>query len=331
MRTISLIGLVYAATYGGLLETRAQDHEQKRAYHAGADASIILRCIDQDGQPVADAVVSSALYPDGSLINAIVNNGNTDSNGLFAIKGKTNGEYSFGLTKSGYYKTRMVRHLSREKAATVISGRWQPYGMTNTVVLKRIVNPVAMHVKWNSLKNFFPSQGMLYGYDMEAGDWVKPFGKGIVADFHARHERRTGAKPLDITTSLTLLFTNAMDGAYCMKADTSGSAMKTVIRANTNALYLKEFVFTYERTPGKVRTNTYPTLADYFVLRTRTEVDEHGAIKRAHYAKIVGKCGVAKSDRFDFFYYFNPNTNDPNLEADTTRNLLNPRDLGFAP
>ena len=77
MRTISLVGLVCVATFGGLLETQAHEREQKGVYHAAADASIILRCIDQDGQPVSEATVSSALYPDGSFVNAIVNNGTT--------------------------------------------------------------------------------------------------------------------------------------------------------------------------------------------------------------------------------------------------------------
>ena len=53
MRTISLVSLVCVATFGGLLETQAQEREQKGVYHTAADASIILRCIDQDGQPVS--------------------------------------------------------------------------------------------------------------------------------------------------------------------------------------------------------------------------------------------------------------------------------------
>ena len=32
-----------------------------------------------------------------------------------------------------------------------------------------------------------------------------------------------------------------------------------------------------------------------------------------------------------FTSYFNPETNNTSLEADTSRNLLNPRDLGFPP
>ena len=71
MRAISLVGLVCAATCGGLLETRGQDHKQNKA-SPGAEACIILQCIDQTGQPVSEAAVSSALYPDGSFVNAIV-------------------------------------------------------------------------------------------------------------------------------------------------------------------------------------------------------------------------------------------------------------------
>ena len=328
MNRLLLVGMLLIT----LKASRADDvSELRRAKYHGADAKVILRCVTQDGHTVSNATVSSGFTPDGSFERAVACNGMTDEHGIYSVTGKSNGELMFAITKEGYYRTQGHEFLHKHPDVFVSNGRWQPYGMTNTVVLRRKVHPVAMYVKWNSPKNIFPSQGVFYGYDMEAGDWVKPFGKGIVADFHACHERRIGARPLDIASTLSLRFTNAMDGAYCMKADASGSAMKTVMRADTNALYMKEFVFNYERTPEMVSKNTYPTVADYFVLRTRTEIDEHGTLKKAHYAKIVGKCEVAKSDRFDFIYYFNPNTYDPNLEADTSRNLLNPRDLGFPP
>ena len=50
----------------------------RQARIRGAEAKITLVCVDQDGNPVSNAVVSTALYPDGSFKNAIVANGHTD-------------------------------------------------------------------------------------------------------------------------------------------------------------------------------------------------------------------------------------------------------------
>jgi hypothetical protein len=247
------------------------------------------------------------------------------------MEGKTNGEFSFTLEKHGYYKTREDKYLFHLPDVSVSGGRWQPYGMTNMVVLKRQVNPVAMCVKRNSRQDIFPGRNQLYGYDMQVGDWVKPWGKGKQADFHLSYEREDKGAYLDIKTVLTLVFTNAFDGVYEAKADGTGSAMNVVYNADTNAVYKKQLIFVYDRTTNKIMTDTCLSKGDYLVLRTRSECDEDGNLKKAHYAKIRDQFDVGRKDDLWMVYYFNPNENDPNLEADTTKNLLNPKDLGFAP
>jgi len=69
---------------------------------------------------------------------------------------------------------------------------------------------------------------------------------------------------------------------------------------------------------------------EYLVLRVRSETDKDGRLVKANYAKLYAPLFVAKYG-FLISSYFNPEINSPSLEADTTKNLLNPRDLGFAP
>jgi len=71
------------------------------------------------------------------------------------------------------------------------------------------------------------------------------------------------------------------------------------------------------------------------ILRTRTRLDKEGRLVGAYYGKIYGPLRFGFSfdapGEMKILHYLNPNENDPNLEADTSRNLLNPKDLGFAP
>ena len=187
----------------------------KHARRYGAEARIVLRCIDQDGNVVTNAAVSTALYPDGSFENAIVGNGTVDTNGCFVMQGKANGEFSFTVKKEGYYKTREVKHLFHIPFISVSSGRWQPYGMTNTVVLKRKVNPVAMCVKSDREGILPPVKNEFIGFDLEKGDWVKPHGKGMHADLNLKYEYEAGAVPLlHYRGAVFFAFTNKYDGAY---------------------------------------------------------------------------------------------------------------------
>jgi hypothetical protein len=330
MRAISLAGLVYVAMCGVVLEARAQDSSPYMA-SPSAEASIILRCIDQTGQPVSEAAVSSALYPDGSFVNAIVNNGNTDSNGCFAMKGRTAGEYSFGLTKNGYYKTRMVRHLSREKAASVVSGRWQPYGMTNTVILKRIVNPVAMYAfDYMAGHALIPKVSEPLGFDLMAGDWVAPYGDGTVPDFDVTYLRDGEGREYS-TLELVLSTHSPFAGFVKIKSD-NYSAFKSPHHADTNAVYEREIRFSFKKQPygkgGHRYVDGQMTADECIILRTRTRLDRDGRLAGAHYGKIYGPMyfGVARNapGSVKMLHYLNPTENDTNLEYDPGRNLLHP-------
>ena len=302
----------------------------KHARRYGAETRIVLRCIDQDGNVVTNVAVSTALYPDGSFGNAIVRNGPVDTNGCFVMQGKTNGEFSFTVKNEVYYKTREVKYLFNIPAVTVSSARWQPYGMTNTVVLKRKVNPVAMCVKSDRKGILPPVKKEYIGFDLEKGDWVKPHGKGVHADLCLKYEYEAGAVPLlHYRGAVFFAFTNKYDGAYVMKKD-AFSSFKSVYQADPNAVYRQEFAFVYDRLSGAIKKNSNFPESEYLIIRTRSQTDENGNLISSNYAKIYGPVTTSEGG-IHIEFYFNPNENDPNLEADTTKNLLNPRDLGFAP
>ena len=306
------------------------EDKMKHARRYGAEAHIVLRCVDQDKHSVSNAHVSAGLYPDGSFENALCFNSYTDTNGVFEMKGKTNGEVTYEVKKNGYYNTLEQKFLFKLPDVSVSHSRWQPYGMTNTVVLKRMINPVAMCVKRERDRIKPPVKDEHIGFDFEKGDWVSPHGKGIVADINMKYGYEAGKIPvLHYRGSVSFSFPNPLDGAYAMKKEPF-SALVSVYRADTNAVYQREWTFTYDRLSGVRKEDTRFPESDYLVLRTRSKTDEDGNLVSAHYAKIYGPISAGGGGIY-LSFHFNPNENDSNLEADTTKNLRNPRDLGFAP
>ena len=125
------------------------------------------------------------------------------------------------------------------------------------------------------------------------------------------------------------------DGFYLARKDGTGSQFKCIYEADTNRIYETEIEFSYERLIDPVSgrsayKNKMLEPDEYLVLRIRSETDEEGRLIKANYAKICAPLFAAFYG-FQITTYFNPNENDPNLETDTSRNLLNPKDLGFAP
>ena len=64
--------------------------------------------------------------------------------------------------------------------------------------------------------------------------------------------------------------------------------------------------------------------AEMLVFRVRTVIDDMGTIGSARYGKIYGPIEYGGQDQhLRFAYYFNPTSNDRNLEFDPNRNLFN--------
>ena len=328
--------MLMVVTIGMNVWADSAEDKMKHARRYGAEAHIVLRCVDQDGGIVTNAHVSAGLYPDGSFENALCFNSYTDTNGVFVLKGKTNGEFTYEMKKNGYYTTREQKFLFKLPDVSVARGRWQPYGMTNTVVLKRMINPVAMHVHQGTDRLAVPKRDEWTGFDLEHADWVAPYGKGKREDFQVFFR-------VDVTSAsggfskfaLTLRFPKPFDGMYLMEKDNRGSVFQTIYEADTNRVYDSERTFTYERgmDEEKRKAVTQDHLLkenEYLVLRVRSETDKDGKLIKANYAKLYAPIFAAKYG-FLITSYFNPEENSPSLEADTTKNLLTTRGGNFAP
>ena len=326
MRT--MLGLLLAAW---AWSTGARTPEEIHALTHGAKAKCVLRLVDERGAIVTNATVLGNFNMNDD--KGYPFSGVTDTNGIFVAGGKCVGDWHYAVKRDGYYKTDGSCRYFDPVTIALSDGRWQPYGATNTVVLKRKVNPVAMCVRPNreGLTPLVPpSRNEYIGFDLEKGDWVNPHGKGIHADLNVKYEYEAGRIPvLHYRGAVFFAFTNKFDGAYVMKKD-SFSVFGSGYQADTNAVYRQEIAFVYDRLSGTLKENSKFPASDYLVLRTRSKTDDKGNLLSANYAKIYGPISAGSGGIYMGFY-FNPNENDPNLEADTTKNLLNPRDLGFPP
>ena len=335
MRVLAIIAATCAFVSIAWAEISLEERKKRGTYHAVAQAKIVLRCIDQYGQTVSNVTVSSGVTLDGNPETTVQIKGETDKDGCFAVEGRSNGELGYYCIKKGFYDTWEVKQLSKFSNVYVSNGRWEPYGLTNTVVLKRKVDPVAMYAADRG-RNYtlIPQAGEPLGFDLTVGDWVSPHGRGKARDFDVTYIR-DGEGRAFTSQELILSVRDPFAGFKKVSCDTY-SAFKSPYRANTNAVYEKEIRFSFKRPGGTGGYIDGQMKADEcIVLRTRTRLDEDGRLIGAHYGKIYGplRFGVSLEapGEMKILHYFNPNENDPNLEADTTKNLLNPRELGFAP
>ena len=298
-----------------------------RAREKGALGAVTFSVVDDRGQSVSDATIRAAFWNHEQKGHDFEKT--TDENGLVALQDTCVGDLNFSVTKDGYYDTRLRYWFFKARFECVENGRWAPWNPTIEIVLKRKVNPVAMHVKPKLKKVKPPVSNTWIGFDFQVCDFVEPYGKGVSTDLLMNYEFIPGESILYYRGVTSLLATNAWEGVYKAKLDGS-SIMQTVYSADTNAVFQQAMSFSYNRPVDKVEEDTRLKDDEYLVVRIRSRTDANGNLISAHYVKLVGTIEADEGGIW-FASYFNPNENDPNLEADTSRNFLNPHDLGFAP
>ncbi|MFA7369058.1 MAG: hypothetical protein WC334_05370 [Kiritimatiellales bacterium] len=310
---ICLLGIVTLNT------VFAQTREDR---FARARATIQVR--DQDGILVPDARVGGWFLDTHHPQEGRLVDGATDTNGCCVLEEDTSGRLSCTVQKDGYYLTRddyKNWYVSwRPNDTHIENRRWQPWNPTLNVVLKKIKNPIPMYAK--NLNLGVPEFKKQLGFDLEKGDWVAPYGKGVASDFvfYATLDERG---PRDSDYSLLLTFPNEKDGIQTFEGPVllEGSQLWSGYMAPESG-YLSEWKQFQKRRPETGRTNNVDRNRKYY-FRIRTKLDEQGNIISAQYGKIYG-------DFLNFTYYLNPTSNDRNVEFDPEKNLLDPNDR-FAP
>ena len=298
-----------------------------RARDKGALGAVTFSVVDDRGQSVPGATVKAAFWNHGKEGHDFEKA--TDENGLVALQDTCVGDLVFSITKDGHYDTLLRYWFFKAHFDCAENGRWIPWNPTIEIVLKRKVNPIAMYVKPKLKKIKPPVNNTWIGFDFQVCDFVEPYGKGATADLLMKYEFTSGKNILYYRGVASLLATNAWDGIYKAKLDQS-SVMQTAYLASTNAVFQQAMSFSYDRPADKIEEDTRLKDDEYLVARIRSLTDAEGNLVSAHYVKMIGTIEADEGGIW-FTYYFNPNVNDPNLEADTSINLLNPRDLGFAP
>ena len=297
-----------------------KDQAMKDAIRNGAIAKICYRVVDDEGEPVSNAVAhvwfsSYSRHQDDANWKVL-----TDANGMFTVEHRTNESLDCGFDKDGYYHSsdQILFRERKDVSPKVVDGKWQPYGETRTVVLKKIRNPQPLVDSGGKKCVRYPEDGVWNGFDLEKFDWCKPMGCGVVSDMMIRFTRK---EMLDgFIKTMDVSFTNNQySGAYEMATD-GFSEMSTVYHADRNATFNNSLSYRFVR--DKKGSHCYDLSRDkYLVFRVRPVLDENGNLVSAHYGRISGSW---------LFYerigmkigpvLFNPTPNDTNLEdAETYR------------
>lgn len=282
------------------------------------EALVRLVVVDQDGHPVDGARLSGGFVTGDWVRDYSKFEGRTDGKGECAAKGLCSAFLRVLINKDGYYPSDVrIDFRSTSTKPSVVDGKWQPYGATRTVVLKRIKEPgKTIGFDDGRTRHAIPVWGQWIGFDLELGDWLPPYGKGRCEDVLLRFKSEMRKRPFDYTRSMEVSFTNnPFAGAYFMKKDET-SILKSEYAARTNAAYLATLDFLQDSRPDKPMASKVLERDSYLVFRTRTRLDEKGRLVGAHYGKIYywmwGEKDMSLSGGC-----FNPVENDPSIEGDT--------------
>lgn len=297
---------------------------------------LTLKVVDEEGAPVvgAQARIGAERRPraEESRGKGVFAEGLTDDRGYFSgeVEAWNASQAGYRVEKEGHYGVWLTY---RSKAPA--SGRWQPWNPTIEVVLKKKRNPVAMYAKRQEAE--IPVSGVDVGYDLLAGDWVAPYGRGRTADmlFHAIGE---AADNSNYRGMVTVTFPGQGNGLIPHEISLSEvSPLRMPYEAPAEG-YEPKFIWRSVR-KYNVKKNVNEEYIDdssktkNFFVRVRAELNAKGQVVKAMYGKIhapfifdargIDPWGTTKKQYVAFTYYVNPDGTQ-NIEYDPSRNLLNP-------
>ena len=320
MKKSTMVGFTIIAIFPSVLLARKLAPEVERAMAYGAEAEIFLKVCDDMGAPVTNASVCAEfdLLPKPYSVY-----GKTDTNGVCVVKGKTNGnKVVFLVGKVGCYGSRMeISYVPIGKEHCVKDGKWQPYGAVENIELRKIRNPAHLAVAHMREFNKTKKINSWIGFDFEKRDFVRPNGKGEIADFEVFFDwdGRTFADYRGI--AMKIRFSEKFSGYYQYEANTI-SEFKGPYSALIDATYQQNADF-YERVI--IDPNAYGRRYDRkffeenkcWVIRSRCKVDADGNLVSAHYSVVNNiEFGYDKGDIVCICVAgaLNSTPNDTNLE-----------------
>jgi hypothetical protein len=295
-----------------------------------------LTAIDEQGQPVVNAELQVIYNNPKAKERYDTQIKQSDDEGQAVFWGDGLQGVSVWGKKEGYYA---FGHRPAERSR--ISSTDLKGGAERNVLLRRILNPISLYVKY-AAGGVIPLQNEWVGYDLEKGDWLKPHGIGETADILFRYEKE---------------FQGIRLGNWSYEKNREEHRM----RYERQGKHWDEDVFRYDLgkwdgileisfpgdkegivkvdegfieqsvlpMPHLAREEGYAPSHVYeeknyqpsthrddvgFFLRSRVVLDRQGNIESANYAKIYSDFTFDPRGKVSFTYYFNPTPNDRNLE-----------------
>ena len=271
--------------------------------------------VDQSGNPVGNALIEASRHGPGNATGYTNNEGElvlqlTKGASLHVYVSK-DGYYNTGgeLWTGGMYKGPGQRLVAREVPDTF------------TIELKKVINPIALH--HYKYRGIAPKPDKPAGFDLQAGDWVAPHGKGSVTDI-LFHFHDFQADERGYAGTMTLLFPNPRDGIQSFQAARPfsrqfGSDLAPPAIAPTDG-YLPSLVRTIRHRKGEPYSSSEDDNRHYLI-RTRTRTDAGGIIRQACYGWIEGEIEFDPRDprgpqlAFTCFFNSNPDPDARSLES----------------
>lgn len=294
-------------------------------------ARVNFRALNESNQPLSGVSVRLVFCAPQDHRAVVYVEGSTDTKGLFSGQGYTDYAPGMDLKKEGYYSG----VIPFPPFTNAVNQRWEPWDATYSGVFRKIENPIPMYARIAVVK--VPVQNKPCGYDLKEGDWVAPWGKGLVSDF-------VFTMSWDFKdfvhqdNSMKLTFSNPLDGIQPanLRKEFSHSAF-IWDRQSPEAGYVGHYEMEFGVPNKGFRIPSAPQIksgeqvdAQKFYFRVRT-IEKDGKIVSALYGKLSQGISIgamsATNAHIRIYYYLNPTPLDRNMEFDMEKNLfkgLNP-------
>lgn len=290
------------------------------------DFQITFRAVDESGKPMRGVKLGASFIQSKSFAPITANDLSkkqiddvTDTNGQAVISGSSvyDRHIDYGADKvQGYYRSGGGTYTFEK----IENGKWQPWNPTIQFVLKPIGVRVPMYAKkeWSLA---IPEDNKPIGYDLELGDWVAPYGKGITPDFIFTLERKATNITQAFDATLALTFHDDGDGIQSVMSDSGGSSLRIPRTAPEDGYETKLTKRIYRETDATPIVTDTQTNQNYF-FRVRTKKDDNGNIVSALYGKICDDIEFWPNGKMRFQYYLNSKLNSRATEFDPKQNLF---------
>lgn len=289
-------------------------------------ARVTASLLDEQGNSLSGATVSLEFSEPKSGSSPVHKKGLTDTNGEFSGEGYSDGALGTLCKKDGYY----LGSVPIPGFKNAADKRWQTWNVTYTTVLRKIEKPVAMYARNGSLK--VPVVGRPCGFDLKEGDWVAPWGKGLIADFVFTAESHyTNSSHYDL--SMKLAFSNPLDGIQAANLPEEFAHSQFIWHRQALEMgYLPSYgqekglpgkLYYIPSVPGIRHLEEVEKLKFYSRVRT---VEKDGVINSALYGKLAAGFEMGMSSQREvqivLNYYLNPTPLDRNMEFDLKQDLF---------